>query len=396
MKAAHLSRYLSSHGEAQARAYADSISRRYACAIVIPMYDEPGDCLAHVLRHQTNTDVLVIAVVNAPDNAPPGPLGRTQKLLDEVVQATGLDVLSVDCVSTGRMLPASMGVGLARKLGSDIALTLFAQGKVENPWLYQTDADAQLPRGYFATPLPDAGAVVFAHRHVSNDAQTARAAELYDLHMRYYVAGLQRAGSSYAYPTLGSTIAIHAHAYATVRGYPRRNAAEDFYLLNKTAKVSTVTCLQSPQLTLRARTSTRVPFGTGPALTKICAGLDEDASGSFYLSYHPHSFALLADTLDYLDAFAADQAPPPEKIAPILQALGYDKVRDQVTRQYPTSERRRQVLGQWFDAGKTLRFMHEARRYFPDQPLLQTLCNLPTEQLKRVLLPGQSVKPQQG
>jgi hypothetical protein len=30
-------------------------------------------------------------------------------------------------------------------------------------------------------------------------------------------------------------------------------------------------------------------------------------------------------------------------------------------------------LQQWFDAAKTLRFIHEARRFYADQPLLEIL-----------------------
>ena len=64
--------------------------------------------------------------------------------------------------------------------------------------------------------------------------------------MSYYVAGLAMAGSRYAHHSLGSTIAVHAKTYAAVRGYPKRSAGEDFYLLNKICKLAPVERLAGP------------------------------------------------------------------------------------------------------------------------------------------------------
>ena len=378
MSATNINRYLTNYAEPQAALYAAKVSKQYSHAIIIPMFDEDPACLTSVLRHHPHTDALIIAVVNVPDDAPAQAVTNTLKLLEAVSLGTNLDVLAIDCASPGLSLNAQQGVGLARKIGTDIALQLYAQNKVTNPWLYQTDADAELPDSYFSTPLPPNGAVVFGHQHYSDDPLLAQAANLYDLHMRNYIDGLRRAGSTYAYPTLGSTIAVHVDAYAAVRGYPKRNAAEDFYLLNKLAKVATITFLPTPELRLTARRSRRVPFGTGPALEKICNDLEVDASGSLYLSYHPQSFELLRDALKFLDEFAehgtnAPKVPAQEKAAELLSEIGFDKVSQVILNQYSAPLRRQTVLREWFDAGKTLRFIHQARRYHPDQPLLQTI-----------------------
>ena len=67
---------------------------------------------------------------------------------------------------------------------------------------------------------------------------------LYEYSLRYYVAGLTYAQSPYAFHTIGSTMAVNAEHYASVRGFPRREAGEDFYLLNKLAKVGSVHTLE--------------------------------------------------------------------------------------------------------------------------------------------------------
>ena len=55
--------------------------------------------------------------------------------------------------------------------------------------------------------------------------------------------GLGFAGSPYAYHSVGSTLAVRAEAYAIVRGVPKRAAGEDFYLLDKLAKVTPIRVL---------------------------------------------------------------------------------------------------------------------------------------------------------
>ena len=87
--------------------------------------------------------------------------------------------------------------------------------------------------------------------------------------LRYYVLGLHDAGSPYAFHTVGSTLAIHGEYYAKVRGFPKRLAAEDFYILNKLAKTGVIVRPTREPLRIRHRESERAPFGTGPAVRKI-------------------------------------------------------------------------------------------------------------------------------
>ncbi len=183
---------------------------------------------------------------------------------------------------------------------------------------------------------------------------------------------MTHAGSRYAYSTLGSTLAVHAETYAQVRGFPRRNAGEDFYLLNKVAKVASISQLCSAKITLQARRSDRVPFGTGPALSHICELLKKDPSGQEYLSYAPATFDLLALALIELNRFATNEHPVSDPtVLGILQQLGWDRVKDQLQRQYSQPRQRQRAVMDWFDALKTLRFVHQSP--IVRQPLLQSL-----------------------
>ena len=130
-----------------------------------------------------------------------------------------------------------------------------------------------------------------------------------------------------------------------------------------------------PQITVRveARTSQRVPFGTGPALTKICQQLDIDPSGGSYLSYNPKSFALLRDAHIYLNKLSSTPSAPGKALSEIFARLNLNKLTKHLYDKYPTQHQRRVMLNGWFDAFKTLKFIHAARHFFPDQPLLESV-----------------------
>jgi hypothetical protein len=194
---------------------------------------------------------------------------------------------------------------LARKIAADVALALWTAGSVQSPWIHCTDADVNLPVDYFApaTRLGGAAALVYPFRHVedADDDHRRRDALEYEIALRYYVAGLQFAGSPYAFHTIGSTLAVHTIAYSQVRGFPKRLAAEDFYLLNKLAKVGRVKPLRGEPIRLSARISTRTPFGTGRALSRA---QQRDRLREPLLLYHPDVFTYVGVWERTLDALA--------------------------------------------------------------------------------------------
>jgi lambda repressor-like predicted transcriptional regulator len=360
----------------------------YAQCLVVPAFDEAEDFLPRLLRNISDRqDLLVIIVVNAPKNEgqtsdDPGPIQRTLKLLRTLQTPKAkppLDCakLIIDRVSPERQIPHKQGVGLARKIASDVALALHHSGRITSPWIYQTDADACLPNDYFTTPMPQRGCAIFPHRHISDDTEVNAAARLYDLHMSYFVAALRKHGSAYAHPSLGSTLSIHALDYANVRGYPKRSAGEDFHILNKLSKITPLTLLPSPSIEVQARTSARVPFGTGPALSRIIENLRQQPNGSGYLSYNYASFKLLAQGLAALEAACQStqgaKVEFPPQVSEILNELGLEKVLPKLTDTNTPRNQRQRVATEWFDALKTLRFIHLARRFYPDKSLLETL-----------------------
>ena len=363
--------------------------QRYKNVLVIPAFAESEHFLAEVVSRCSDAQLLCIVVANAPAEpvATKQQIQSTLKLLNSLKHSEATPLLMVDRATPGVRIPHKQGVGLARKVGTDIALRLYREGQITSPWLYQTDADARLPEDYFnAISTQRPGTIVFSHRHISADPGLAHAAKLYDTHMQYYVHALAVQGSPYAYPTLGSTIAVHAVNYAKARGFPKRNAGEDFHLLNKLNKLEAITWLKQPIIEVQARRSTRVVFGTGPALQKIASILEKDPSGESYLSYDYRCFELLGKALNYLALCSLDRQfsssaptddPDQVRISNILRQLGIHKVLNDKLYQQPNTAQRQRLVNDWFDGLKTLRFVHLARSYFPNTSLRQTLTKLP-------------------
>lgn len=367
---------------------------------VIPAFDESVallDGLAAAVRG-SDSPVLFIVVVNATDGASPAVHERNAALCDalragardvaviaqeppihrlthRLIGVAGLEVLLVDRGCPGYRLPSGQGVGLARRIGCDIALTLGRAGVVTGRWIHTTDADVTLPAGYFPASLRAPAASVGLTYPFWHDAREHPALGLYEISLRYYVLGLRWAGSPYAHHTVGSTLAVDAGAYAACRGVPRRLAGEDFYLLNKLAKLGAIHRPPVEAIGIRARESQRVPFGTGPATRRIAEDL---AHSRPFRLYHPRSFAALARWLEVIDDFVLSPSQDPRDLLAAgragdlsdeevgildrcLSAMGAFAALTDAHGRTRRPEALKKRLVDWFDGFRTLKLIHRLR-----------------------------------
>lgn len=307
----------------------------------------------------------------------------------------GRDLLLVDRFSQGRQIPAGGGVGTARKIGADVALGLVHRRRIDSGWIHCTDADVRLPETYFqrsnapGLSASKYSALVYPFRHSDDPGnpegrEVVMATQLYELSLRYYVAGMKFARSPYAFHTIGSTMAVSAPYYAKVRGFPKREAGEDFYLLNKLAKVAPVLELDAGEdnevIQIESRRSDRVPFGTGAAVNKITAYADPVDEFRFY---DPAVFSLLKIWLQSFPALwhagsaeldisiYQDQAPDHrgqvlQSLVAGLRAMKTEQALEHALRQSSSLEQFTRQLHTWFDALRTLKLIHFLRdRYLP-------------------------------
>jgi hypothetical protein len=396
-------KYLDRYAEPEAM-LADRLGT-FGHALVVPAYGE-GESLVEMLESVPRGplgEVLVVLVVNGKSSsaawvheANGAVLARLESRFDaapaEIVSrdppahllAFGPgSILVIDRASRDHRFPDDQGVGLARKMGVDLAARLHAAGKLVSPILHTTDADVVLPEDYFERPgrSPGAMTLLYPFTHVPDrDPALARAALLYEISLRYYVLGLRFAGSPYAHHTIGSTIATRAETYVRVRGFPKRDAGEDFYFLSKAAKLGPVVPLPGRAIAIRGRASERVPFGTGAAVRRIAG-----PGAAPFTMYDPRLFLYLRAWLRALEEAGGDvreacsrESLDPEPLAAAAAAMGAHGAISSARRRSTSNEALRRHLETWFDAFRTLKLVHILQRAaFPARPWADALREAP-------------------
>jgi hypothetical protein len=381
--------YLARHAEPEIAAAA-SLEGVFGHVVQVPAYGESDDLFATLgsVPEGPRGEVLVVLVLNArADSAPAvhtaneaarGRLAAAAsgaRRLSEDPPVTAYTsprrrVVLIDRAAPGRFLPKGQGIGLARKIGCDFALAIAASGRLAADWLHCTDADVLLPDDYFGqTEVIDdtaSTAAVYSFRHRFDPSEAlGQAGRLYEISLRYAVLGLAWAGSPYAYEAMGSCIAVRPHAYAAMGGFPRENALEDAFALNRLAQQGPITRLAGAPVELSGRISERVPVSTGQALSKLAG--QRRALAAFRLD-HPAVFAHLAAWLEVLESLAASGGDARASLARLptgspffradllteaLESLGaFAAMRELVGRSTDEAALRRR-LHIWFDAFKT-------------------------------------------
>ena len=92
----------------------------------------------------------------------------------------------------------------------------------------------------------------------------------------------------YAFQTIGSAMAVRAWAYAKEGGMNQRQAGEDFYFLHKFISKGTLAEINNTWVVPSSRRSSRVPFGTGKAISDAMLSRESERK-----SYNPESFIIL-------------------------------------------------------------------------------------------------------
>lgn len=362
----------------------------YDFVLVVPLYGEAPDFMDGYRAAVTATgSVLVVVVVNGRVGAPEGVDTANAACMQALTTRFSLTalgaggwigrdadnpnfaVLVVDRFTAGRRLPTRQGVGLARKIGADLALSLIVSKRVRHPFIAMTDADAQLPADYFARLAgvgPGYAAVLLPFWHEpSGEPRIDRATALYEIRLRYFQRGLRWAHSPYAFHTVGSTMVVDAASYALVRGVPRRRAGEDFYLLDKLSKLGPIVSLPGEPIRLRSRLSERVPFGTGSESAKL-------ARGTELRLYHPACFVavrqIVAELQSLAEATESGGDPTvaadvvhrmPPLVRSFLEAQGAPQAWHGIATQAPDPVTRLRRLHGWFDGFRTLKLIHHVR-----------------------------------
>ncbi len=292
-------------------------------------------------------------------------------------------------------LPAkNAGVGLARKIGMDIALQRFSSVNHDG-LIVCFDADSTVSNNYLTELLSAENAkvnglsIAFEHpiEEVENQVIKNKICN-YENWLRYYIQALRFTGYPHAYHTIGSSMVSLASAYAKVGGMNRKKAGEDFYFLHKLIPQGQFYDLTTCTVFPSARTSDRVPFGTGRAMMEMEAG-EKD----FSEVYNPKIFIEIKSWLANSEVIRdADLSTWPEFIQQAFLEFDWTSQLEQLRKRSTSAVAFQRNFYFWFDGFKMLKLVHYARdNFFPNieayrasTEILDTQATTPLELLQEL------------
>lgn len=356
---------------------------------VIPVYDENehiANTLASIKRalQYAPEPVKTVLVINHPLNAPEQSCRNNQTLLESLRKndgqydgglSVGEDLFFIDL--TVKEIPDKFrNVGNARKTGFDEVIRQI-DGKLtaRKVLLFSLDADTLVAENYFSAAMefnrthPEAAGAVFhfEHRFESPDEAVNQAAVRYEIFLRDYAWQLRSCGSEFGFWTIGSAFMCNALDYMRCGGMRRNAAGEDFYFLQALRKVGQLGVVPDTTVYPSGRISFRVPFGTGPAISR-------QLSGSKLELYNPRCFAELKEFFAAVASSSCEELSGSimhlagKRLAEYLEKFQFADVWSRIVCNTPhRREALQHALHVYCDGFFILRFCHYLEQSYPQE-----------------------------
>lgn len=347
-------------------------------AIIIPVQNEEKllpetlYSLAQQPIKYLEKTIVLLCINDKPDNSFDSK--ENQQILRRLRQADssltstlipGKHLFWIDATHNGNLLPQPGGVGHARKLGFDTLICGFGPQNTDLP-LVSLDADTTVAPNYLEALLnlshntSDYSGFVIPFRHRCIEPELQPFIDHYDAYLDSYVNGLRYAKSPYAYHTLGSAMGTTLANYIKINGMKTQSGGEDFYFLQALRKIGSI--LELPTHVFpAARLSDRVPFGTGPRLKELAEG----QTLTLYELKHFEELKLILSIVN--ECVVSNRSSLPHlfeihlspKANLFFQQRNFPEVWKKIITNTPkTDAHTHQAFHAWFDAFKTLKFIH--------------------------------------
>ncbi|MFK8046386.1 MAG: glycosyltransferase family 2 protein [Crocinitomicaceae bacterium] len=382
-----MNQYLAKYGF-QSSTIIESPDINLGLIVVIPCFNEP-DIIGSINSLQTavkpKTSVEVIVVVNNGNHHSDAIKNQNLKSIADLknhkIESSPLFKLHI--IEALDLPKKHAGVGLARKIGMDEAVARFEIN--ENDGLIVCfDADSTCDSNYFIAienhfkkHSKSAGAAIkFEHPIEGTDFDESIYEGIinYELFLRYYNQGLKHANLPFAFHTVGSSMVVRSSAYQKQGGMNKRKAGEDFYFLHKIISLGGFTEINTTKVIPSPRTSDRVPFGTGKAISDWI----EDETTE-YLTYDVRIWEILRDfqsqisTLHTTDLIDLDFSKNPinKQFLDFLDLNEFEKGLKEIRSNSTSLETFTKRFYAWFNAFRVLKLVHYLRdKQFPNQAIL--------------------------
>ncbi len=386
-----ISKYIDKYGEKNWSLTLRS-DKRYEAVIVVPALDEYENIKKMLLSisacdpaflHKT----LIVLAVNNIEECEESVRDNNLKTLealkkisdkkkcgDEFIDGiidSNLNTGFVDMSTHGNEMDNKTGgVGVARKTGMDLALGYLDYESSKKRILICLDADCTVQDNYLTEIIDSFNDRQLMAAHVNyehplpDDIDNRLAIICYEIFLRYYVLGLKYAASPFAIHTIGSTMVCTDEAYINVQGMNRRKAAEDFYFMEKLAKLYDIYKIEGTTIYPSGRGSWRVPFGTGQRVNRFLSKKEKE-----YELYSPDSFKLLkswnevyyGDSTNSAEGYLEKAGDLNEKLYDFLKMNSFEENWRKISANSRTEEQLYRQKKMWFDGFRTLKLIHYLR-----------------------------------
>ncbi len=368
--------------------------------IVIPCYNEPNllatlQSIAQCTLPENEVKVLVI--VNQSETESERVLTHNRQTFDGATQwAIENSTPQLEFEIQLHTLPQKhAGVGLARRVGMDIAANYYLSKNTSEKIIVCLDADCTVAKNYLVAiekhfadnKKTPAASIYFEHDLKHCESEENKIAILnYELFLRYYIEGLRVANYPFAYHTIGSSMAVRAGVYKKQGGMNKRKAGEDFYFLHKIMPLGNFSEINTTTVYPSSRASNRVPFGTGKAVNDWYK-----KEQKVLYTYNPQIFSDLATLM--LEVKRLDKGIKYKDYLKKLPAcisnfLGQHKGEEGWQNSHANSAdsasfRNRYML--WWDGFKVLKLVHFLRdKYYTNIPIQEAALQLLSKNKKAV------------
>ncbi len=355
--------------------------------VTIPCFDEPdlvSSLKALWLCDRPNFKVEVIVIVNSGEQVSDDVLSQNAKTIVDAQEwmSTHVDEkLKFFLIHQANLPKKSAGVGLARKIAMDEAVSRFNKIGKPNGIITGYDADSACDKNYFTEieklfkKYPKANGANIFYEHPLEGEEFSdliyNSIAQYELYLRYYMLAMRFAGHPHAYHTVGSSFAVSANAYIKQGGMNRRQAGEDFYFLQKIIALGNFYEIKHTRVIPSPRTSDRVPFGTGKAISTF---VNEGISN--YKNYNYAAFKDLKVFFDRVDDFFGVDYDTfinklivelPGPVRSYLKEDNFFKALDEINRNCASIDTFRKKFFGAFNAFKVLKYLNNVHEQFMEE-----------------------------
>jgi glycosyltransferase involved in cell wall biosynthesis len=352
--------------------------------VVIPCYNEPDilptlNALARCIAPSSMAEVIV--VVNNSAASPIEVKQQNERTLQSIVcwkNQNQPKSFALHTLNAPDLPIKHAGVGLARKTGIDEAIYRFQQIGKDDRIIVSFDADSLCAPNYLVeieqlfhkNPKLNGCSIYFEHPISNNEKMQGTSGIIqYEMHLRYLLACQRLIKLPYAFHTVGSSFAVRASAYARQGGMNMRQAGEDFYFLHKIISLGNYVDLNSTCVYPSARTSNRVPFGTGAAMKKFQVE-KEISTYSFNIFSDLNALVKNVETLYKIDNNATEAfvRSLPLSIQSFLAENNFEQELEQINQNTASLQSFVNRFYAWFNAFRVVKFLNFAsENYYAKQ-----------------------------